>query len=366
MLNIPFVDLHAQYLIIKEEIDATIDAVIKNSAFIRGPFVDAFENEFAAAIGQKHCVSCANGTDALYIAMHALGLEQGDEVITTAHSWISTSETISQAGGKVVFCDTDKDTYTIDASQIESKITSKTVGIIPVHLYGQPAEMDAIMAIAKKHGLWVIEDCAQAHFAKYKNRYVGTFGDAATFSFYPGKNLGAMGDAGAVVTNDSSLARNMSMFARHGGLTKGDHQIEGINSRLDGLQAGILSVKLKHLPRWTIARQMLAKIFDEKLANLSGLETPLVAKGREHVYHLYVIRHERRDALADYLKAAGIQTVINYPTALPFLPAYKRFHHHPQEFPNAYAHQSTILSLPIFPEMTEIQQEYVVSKIAEF
>src|SRR6266478_2440511 len=205
-MNVPFVDLHAQYLSIKSEIDAAISEVIAQSAFIRGPHVERFEKAWAKTLGVKHCVSCANGTDALYIAMRALGVKPGDEVITTAHSWISTSETITQAGGRVVFCDTDYGTFTIDPALIESKITSATVGIIPVHLYGQPADMEAIMAIAKKHNVWVIEDCAQAHMARYKGQLVGTFGDIATFSFYPGKNLGAYGDAGCVVTNFVHLA----------------------------------------------------------------------------------------------------------------------------------------------------------------
>src|SRR5689334_5969992 len=191
---VPFADLHAQYLAIQGDIDSAIAAVIRQSAYIRGPFVDAFEREFAAAMQARQCVSCANGTDALYIAMHALGVRPGDEVITSAHSWIATSETITQAGGRVVFCDTDRDTFTIDPSQIEAKITPRTVGIIPVHLYGQPADMDAIMAIAARHKLWVLEDCAQAHLARYRGRRVGSFGVAGTFSFYPGKNLGAMGD----------------------------------------------------------------------------------------------------------------------------------------------------------------------------
>ena len=220
-MKIPFVDLHAQYLSIKPEIDTAIAEVIAQSAYIRGPKVDAFEQAWAKTLGVKHCVSCANGTDALYIAMRALGVKPGDEVITTAHSWISTSETITQAGGRVAFCDTDNDTFTINLALIEAKITSRTVGIIPVHLYGQPADMDAIMAIAKKHKLWVIEDCAQAHLARYKGKLVGTFGKAATFSFYPGKNLGAYGDAGCAVTNDDQLADWMTTFARHGG--KGEH-----------------------------------------------------------------------------------------------------------------------------------------------
>ena len=244
-MKIPFVDLHAQYLGLKPEIDAAIAAVIAESAYVRGPHVDRFEQAWAQTLGVKHCVSCANGTDALYIAMRGLGVKPGDEVITTAHSWISTSETITQAGGRVVFCDTEADTFNLDPALIESKITPRTVGIIPVHLYGQPADMDAIMAIARKHKLWVIEDCAQAHLARFKGQLVGTFGNAATFSFYPGKNLGAYGDAGCIVTNDDSLADWTATYARHGG--KGEHVMEGINSRLDGLQAAILNVKLPHL-----------------------------------------------------------------------------------------------------------------------
>lgn len=366
MTKIPFADLHSQYLNIKPEIDAAIAAVIRDSAFIRGPYVERFEEEFAHVLGVSHCVSCANGTDALYIAMHALGVRPGDEIITTAHSWIATSETITQAGGRVVFCDTERDSFNIDATRIETRITPRTVGIIPVHLYGQAADMDAIMAIARKHGLWVIEDCAQAHLARYKGRFVGTFGQAATFSFYPGKNLGAMGDAGAVVTGDRDLGQRMAMFARHGGLTKGDHQIEGINSRLDGMQAAILSVKLRHLEMWTQARREKAATYNARLGGIAGLETPLEGEGREHVYHLYVVRHNRRDELAAHLAAAGIQTVINYPVALPFLPAYQRFGHVPGDFPNAWSNQGRILSLPMFPEMTDVQQTQVVEAILRF
>ena len=260
-MTIAFVDLHAQYLTIKSEIDAAIADVIARSAFIRGSHVEAFERAWAETLGVKHCVSCANGTDALYVAMRALGVKAGDEIITTAHSWISTSETITQAGGRVVFCDTTDDTFTIDPTLIEQKITPATVGIIPVHLYGQPADMDPIMAIARKHKLWVIEDCAQAHMAQYKGRQVGTLGDVATFSFYPAKNLGAYGDAGCAVTNDDRLADWMTTFARHGG--KGDHVMEGINSRMDGLQAAILNVKLPHLPVWTEARRRVAARYDQ-------------------------------------------------------------------------------------------------------
>ena len=363
---VPFADLHAQYLTIKQPIDAAISEVIRTSAYIRGPFVQRFEEEFAAAVGAKHCVSCANGTDSLYIAMHALGVKPGDEVITTAHSWISTSETITQAGGAVVFCDTDDSTFTIDPAQLEAHITPRTVGIIPVHLYGQPADMPAIMAIAKKHKLWVIEDCAQAHLAQVGDQMVGSFGNAASYSFYPGKNLGAMGDAGAVTTNDKAMADRMGMFARHGGLTKGDHQIEGINSRLDGLQAAVLSVKLPHLANWTARRQEIAANYNTLLADIDGLTLPAVAPGREHVYHLYVVQHAQRDALATHLAGQGIQTSINYPVALPFVPAYARLGATPQQFPNAFTHQSSILSLPIFPEMTKLQLDAVVLAVKSF
>lgn len=363
---VPFADLYAQYLSIKEEIDAAMAEVIRQSAFVRGPFVERFEEEFAAATGSRHCVSCANGTDSLYIAMRALDVKPGDEVIAPAHSWISTTETITQAGGTVVFCDTDQDTYTIDARQLEARITPRTVGIIPVHLFGQPADMDPIMAIAQRHGLWVLEDCAQAHLATYKGRMVGRFGRVASYSFYPGKNLGAMGDAGALTTDDPDLARRMAMFARHGGLTKGDHQIEGINSRLDGLQAAVLSVKLAHLPAWTARRQQIARSYAERLAGIEGLALSTVAAQREHVWHLYVVRHERRDALASHLSARGIQTVISYPVALPFLPAYRRFGHRPDDFPVAYRHQSRILSLPIFPELTAQHLEAVVDALRSF
>jgi dTDP-4-amino-4,6-dideoxygalactose transaminase len=290
----------------------------------------------------------------------------GDEIIAPAHSWISTTETITQAGGTVVFVDTDADTFTIDVSKIEEKITPRTVGIIPVHLYGQPADMDPIMALARKHNLWVIEDCAQAHLARYKGKLVGTFGAAASFSFYPGKNLGAMGDAGAVVTNETALADRMAMYARHGGLTKGDHQIEGINSRLDGLQAAILGVKLPHLAGWTKRRQEAANLYSSLLSGVAQVTTPKVAEGREHVWHLFVIRTEARDALAAHLNTNNIQTVINYPVALPFLPAYKRFGHTPDEFPNAHRNQSRILSLPIYPEMSGTQVRRVADAIAEF
>ena len=364
--SVPLVDLHAQHVSLKAEIDAAIADVIAKSAFIRGPHVEAFEEHFASATGAKHCVSCGNGTDALYIAMRALGLRAGDEVITSAHSWIATSETITQAGGKVVFCDTDRDTFTIDVKRLADLITPRTVGIIPVHLCGQAADMDPIIALAKRHGLWVIEDSAQAHLAKYKGRTIGTFGAAATFSFYPSKNLGAIGDGGAIVTNDDALARRMAVFARHGGLNKNDHEIEGINSRLDGLQAAVLDIKLARLPAWTKIRQSIAAAYDRELAGFSEITTPLTAAGREHVYHLYMVRHERRDALAEHLKARGVHTGLHYPAALPFLRAYAHLGHKPEDFPNAFHNQSRILSLPMYPEMSDPQRTHVVRSIGDF
>src|SRR6516164_8258000 len=321
-MAVPFADLQLQYQNIKREIDDAIAAVIRDNAFIRGPYVDAFEREFARAAEVKHCISCANGTDALYLAVAALKVKPGDEVITTAHSWVSTSAMITHAGATPVFCDTDGATFTIDPAATEAAITPRTVGIVPVHLYGQPADMDAIMAIANRHKLWVVEDCAQAHLARYKGKPVGSFGVAATYSFYPGKNLGAMGDAGAVVTNDAGLAEYMTMLARHGGLVKHIHKIEGINSRLDGMQAAILSAKLPHLAAWTKARQEAARVYDAGLNQIEDVVVPEVAGDRTHVYHLYTIRHPRRDELVKHLAAHGVQTAVNYPTALPFLEAY--------------------------------------------
>lgn len=365
-MNVPFNDLYAQYLSLKPEIDDAIERTIQNSAFVRGPEVELFEENFAKLMGVDHCVSCANGTDALYIAMHALGVKPDDEVIVPAHSWISTSETVTQAGGKVIFCDTRDVDFTIDVDAIEEKISDKTVGIIPVHLYGHPAQMDDVMRIAKKHNLWVIEDCAQAHLATYNGTKVGQFGDIATFSFYPGKNLGAMGDAGALVTSDAQFARRAARFARHGGVVKGSHEIEGINSRLDGLQAAILNVKLPHLSDWTQKRREVADIYQSRLAGVGDLILPQVGKHASHVWHLFVIRSKQRDSLKTYLASKGIQTVINYPVALPFLDAYAHQDNAIEDFQIAHGHQSEILSLPLFPEISAEMQSFVINEINQF
>lgn len=359
-----FVDLYAQYLTIRDEIDAAIRTVIEESAFIRGRHVEEFEHRYAELIGTRHCVSCANGTDALYIAMKSLGVSPGDEVITTAHSWISTSETITQAGGRVVFCDTENDYFCIDPALVEAKITPRTKGIIVVHLYGQPVDMNPILEIARRRGLWVIEDCAQAHLAEYEGRKIGTFGDVATFSFYPGKNLGAMGDAGCLVTNRDDIAAFAGTYARHGG--KNNHVMEGINSRMDGLHAAILNVKMNHIAGWTDRRIDVARRYDTLLAGIDRICTPKRRPNAKHVYHLYVIRCAAREKLQEHLKACGVPTLINYPRALPFYPAYDYLGHNSSDFPVAFGHMSQILSLPMYAELPEEDQITVARCIREF
>jgi dTDP-4-amino-4,6-dideoxygalactose transaminase len=363
-MQIPFVDVHAQYLSIKEEIDAVIADVIAKSAFIGGDYVKSFESAFAEFCGVKHCVGVGNGTDALFIALKALGIGPGDEVITAANSFIATSEAITMAGARVVFVDIDPKTYNIDVSAIEAKITPKTRAIIPVHLYGQPADMDPILALANKYNLKVLEDAAQAHGALYKGRTIGSIGDMACFSFYPGKNLGAYGDAGAIVTTHEELAVKARMIANHGRIAKYDHEMEGVNSRLDGLQAAILGVKLRHLPEWTESRQRNAKLYSEHL-NGSSLVAPSELEDVKAVYHLYVVRvpKRKREKLQEQLKANGIATGIHYPIALPNLKAYEYLNHNGNEFPEATKASQEILSLPMFPELRKEQIEYVSKTI---
>ena len=365
-MNIPFVDLKAQYHSIKAEIDTAIQNVINETAFIKGKYVQKFEEEYADAYGVKHCISCANGTDAIYITLKALGIGPGDEVITVANTWISTAETITQSGAKPVFVDIHPDYYTIDVSKIEKKINSNTKAIIPVHLFGQPCDMDAITAICRKHNLFLVEDCAQAHFAEWKGQKVGTFIDAGTFSFFPGKNLGAYGDAGAIISNDDVFARKARMFANHGALKKHHHEMEGINSRLDGLQAAILSVKLPYILAWSEARYLNALKYNEFLKDINKIETPLIHPGVKHVFHLYVIRTQQRDKLQVHLKEKGISTGIHYPTPLPFLKAYSYLGHLPSDFPVAYSYKDQILSLPMYPELEEDKIQYISECINSF
>ena len=365
-MNVPFVDLKAQYESIRKDIDSAIQQVIQETAFIGGKYVKSFDQSFAQAYGVKHCIGCANGTDAIYIIMRMLGIGAGDEVITTAGSWISTSETIGQTGATPVFVDIEPDFYTIDVSKIEEKITPRTKAIIPVHIYGQMADIESIAAICKKHNLHLIEDCAQSHFSKYKDRNAGTWGIAGTVSFYPGKNLGAYGDAGAIITNDDALAEKCRMFANRGALVKHQHHMEGINSRLDGLQAAILSAKLPHIQKWTEQRIANAAIYTEKLKNIPFIKTPCVRPGSRHTWHLYVIRAEKRDQLATWLKERGIETAIHYPTPLPFLPAYRHLQAKREDYPVAAACQGQILSIPMYPELTREAIEYIAKSICEF
>lgn len=365
-MQIPFVDLQAQYQSIKKEIDKAIADVIAQTAFIGGDFVKKFEREFAALYGVKHVIPCANGTDSLYIIMKMLGIGPGDEVITVANSWISSSETITQTGARPVFCDVHPEYYSLDETRLEALITGRTKAVIAVHLQGQAFEVDTVMAICKKHGLQLIEDCAQAHFSEYKGKRVGLHGIAGSFSFYPGKNLGAYGDAGCMMTNDDALAEKCRMYANHGALKKPDHRIEGINSRLDGLQAAILSAKLPHILQWTEQRIQNAALYNKYLADIPGLHLPAVRPGTKHTYHLYVVRSARRDALMQFLKEKGIETTIHYPVALPNLPAYKYLGHSPADFPVATRLQQEILSLPMYPELSENAIAYVAEQVRTF
>ena len=359
-------DLKAQYELIKEELDQAIHSVIDETAFVRGPYVHDFEREYEVKYGVKHCISCANGTDALYIALKMLGVGPGDEVITTACSWISTSEVISQAGAQVVFVDIDPKTFLIDLNKVEKKITQKTKAIIPVHLYGQCVDMPKLMKLAKKYELKVIEDCAQAHFSEFNGKKAGTFGDVGTFSFYPGKNLGAWGDAGCMVTNDEDLSEKLRMFANHGSLVKHQHIIEGINSRLDGLQASILSVKLNHILTWTKERQEVARKYNMILSGVPQVVTPYRQKGSGHVYHVYCLKVQRRDELESFLNKHGIATARHYPTPLPFLEAYSYMGHKVEDFSSASQTQSEILSLPIYPELSDEQIEFIGAVVKKF
>jgi len=365
MPNIPFVDLKSQYYSIKSEIDAAIQSVLNDTAFVGGKYVEAFEQAFATKYDVKHCISCASGTDAIYISLKAAGIGPGDEVITAANTFIATSEAISQTGARPVFVDIDQ-FYHLDPARLEEKITPRTKAVIPVHLYGQPAAVDRIKAICDRHHLLMIEDCAQSHFAALNGQKTGTFGLAGTFSFYPGKNLGAYGDGGAIITNDDDFARRARLFANHGSQKKYIHEIEGINSRLDGLQAAILSVKLKYIDDWNKARYQHALKLNQLLSDIPQIKCPQIRPGSSHIFHIYCIRVTEREKLIDYLKSQGIATNIHYPYALPFAPAYANLGHQPEDFPVAYENQSQILSLPMYPELTEEQIEYISDSLHKF
>lgn len=363
---IPFVDLNAQYLTLKGDIDNAISNILQKASFIGGEEVKKFESGFADFLGVKHAIGCANGTDSIEILLKALGIGKDDEVIVPAMSWISTAEAVGNVGATPIFVDIEEAYFTINPDLIEAKITSKTKAIIPVHLYGQVCDMDKIVAIAKKHNLFILEDVAQAHNAKYKSQLTGTFGDCASFSFYPGKNLGAYGDSGGMTTNNDEIAATARMIANHGQTTKHTHLIEGRNSRLDTLQASVLSVKLPHLEKWTLARIDNAAKYSESLSQVNELKLPNVRENSRHVFHLYVIRTKRRKELQQYLNNQGIQTAIHYPKSLPFLDCYKKDNYSESDFPVSAKIQSEILSIPMFAELTEGQIEIVCNGIKAF
>jgi dTDP-4-amino-4,6-dideoxygalactose transaminase len=365
-MRVPFVDLQCQYKQHQPQIDAAIAEVVAQADFVGGKSVKAFESAFAHEYGVKHCIGVANGTDALFITLKMLGIGAGDEVITAANSWISTSSSITQTGAKPIFVDVDPETSNIDPRLIEARLNPNTRAILPVHLYGQPAEMAEIERLCQKYNLLLVEDCAQAHFAEYRGKRVGTFGRAGTFSFYPSKNLGAFGDAGCVVTDDDQLALSIRRYSNCGGLSKHSQEVEGVNSRLDSLQAAVLLAKLPYIKQWNKQRQRLAEHYAELLDGVGDIELPQTAPGCGHVFHLYCISTAHRDELQNQLLEQGVDTGIHYPTALPFLPAYRHLGHTSAEFPVAHKRQSRILSLPMFPELTEAQVHHVAQAIRGF
>ncbi len=361
--QVPFVDLHAQYRHIQSEIDAAIAEVIAQTAFISGKYARKFEEEFAEWLGVSHCIGCANGTDAIEIMLTACGIGPGDEVIVPACTWISTAEAVSSLGASPVFVDMHPQYYTLDLNQLASSITPKTKAVIPVHLYGLAVNMTTVMSIANAHELFVIEDCAQAHGATWNGKKVGTFGHGATFSFYPGKNLGAYGDAGCMVTNDPDLAKTVRAIANHGQPVKHTHTMIGRNSRLDGIQAAILSAKLPHLDQWTQLRQQHASTYTQYLKDFPSVIHPTEPELASHVYHLYVIQVDQRDHLKETLSKQGIQTSIHYPNPLPFTDVYASEHADISRFQHAYTAKDKILSIPMYPELNESIIDYVCSHI---
>jgi len=376
-MNIPFLDLKTQYQAIKDEVLPMLTDAMSNAAFVGGPQVAGFEEEFAAFCDAKYCAGVASGTDALRFALMAAGVGPGDEVITVPNTFIATTEAISQVGAKPVFVDIDPDTYNMDPNKLEdylkerlaphaSHLTPKPKAIIPVHLYGQPADMDAILDIASRFDLIVIEDACQAHGAIYKGRKAGSMGLAGCFSFYPGKNLGAYGEGGAVVSQDEDIINKIKMIRDHGQAKKYYHEFEGYNGRLDAIQAGILRIKLRRLEQWNNARRNNASYYNELLSQIPGIKTPQEANYARSVYHLYVILVENRDKLQAFLGEKGIGTGLHYPVPLHLQEAYKHLGYKEGSFPVAEEAAKELLSLPMFPELTREQIEYVATSIREF
>ena len=365
-MKVDFLDLELMHKPIRTELDLAIKEVIDNSDFVKSKQVKAFEAQFEDYIGTKHIISCANGTDALEIALATFGIRAGDEVIVPAMSWISTSEVVVNTGAKPVFVDIDEKSFCIDTDKIQDAITSKTKAIIPVHLYGRPANMKKLLDLAKQHDLKLIEDCAQAHGASINDIKVGNFGDAATFSFFPTKNLGAFGDAGAIAFRHENDKKRALLIANHGQARRHVHTVHGRNSRMDGIQAAVLSVKLKKLDEWNNQRNELVRKYESNLKEVSSIVLPEVPDNELHVFHLYVIRAERRDDLKSFLSDKGIKTLIHYPTSLPFQPCYNQQGLTKEDFPTAYKCQQSILSLPFYPGMPEDKVIYVCNQIKEF
>lgn len=365
-MQVPFLDLRAINEPIRSELEAVYAQVLDESHFIYGRQVSGFESAFADKCGVKHCIATGNCTDALYITLSMLGIKPGDEVLIPAMTWITDAEVVTQLGATPVFIDVDEHSFTIDTSKIESSITDKTRAIIPVHLYGRICDMPAIISIAEKHDLMVVEDCAQSHFASVKGKVAGSFGRAGVFSFYPTKNLGALGDAGCIITNDDELALACRKFANHGATDKNSHEFPGINSRMDTLQAAILNVKLEHIDRWNDERNRLASVYTHALSEIEELTLPSAFPEGAHVFHIYAIATKRRDKLKVFLKEEGVLSEIHYPKAVPFTRAYAHMNFRSGDFPVSYLLQNEQLSLPLYPGMTEEMQSHVIKTIKSF
>lgn len=365
-MKVPFLDLKAQYQSISEEIDNAMRQVVNACAFSGGPFVERFEEDFALFCRCKYAIGVGSGTDALYLTLQALGVGSEDEVITVPNSFIATAEAISICGAKPVFVDVDEQHHTMNPELLEAAITPRTKAIIPVHLFGQTADMEPILMIARKHRLFVIEDACQAHGAEYKGKKAGSLGDAGCFSFYPGKNLGAYGEAGGVVTNDPVLAAKIKMLRDHGQSKKYAHEAIGFNSRMDGIQGAVLGVKLKYLAAWNYARIRNAELYCRLLAGIDGIVLPEKAAYAHHVFHVFPIRAKQRDALMAVLLAKEIGCGIHYPVPIHLQNAYRFLELERGSFPVAEKFADEEISLPMFPEMVASQIEYVAETIREF
>lgn len=361
---IPFVDLKAQYKTIKPEIDQAVLTTLENCSFVLGPDVAALEDTFAAYCDTEFAVGVSNGTNALFLGLSAAGIGPGDEVITVPHTFIASASAIHYTGAKVVFCDIDPLTFTMDPEALEAAITPRTRAIVPVHLYGQMADMTPIMEIAAKHDLIVMEDAAQSHGAEYWGKRAGAIGDLAGFSFYPGKNLGAVGEAGMTVTRNEEWAKKLRMLRDWGAARKYHHEIIGYNMRMEGMQGAVLRVKMKYIEQWTEARRTAAARY-QALFSGSGVAVPLEAEGRRHVYHVYAIRTPDRERWIKALTEAGIATGIHYPFALHRLKAFEHLGYRQGQFPHAEKAAAEVLSLPMFPEITSDQQEIVANAVIQ-